>query len=991
MRHISPTALAALVLLTAAQAQEPAGEASGYLEVQGAFETWRAEHGETWTLRYDKEIGRAQLLHGSGAQALAQPVTEADWFSAARHFARETHAMHGIDLSTLVEGRVLFVPLGQIGTTDKMAVKFRQEVDGIPVEHGWFNVLFDLQGNLLAVDSTGQPGLAGFDTGVSIPQGDALFLALENFQRDAGIPATTVQDPELIIAQIAEGKLRQPHLVWRCDAQNLDPGFDPVGWTYYLDAGTGRVLDRRTSIHHFDVSGTVSSMLTPGTAPDTATNPEVSEPMFDVRVTSSQGNAVTDANGDFTIVGATAPVTVTVKYEGPWHNANNQAGTDYSLPATLTQASGNALLMNPSSQALVTAQANSAKWVSGLRNWIRFLDPSDATMDFTATSNCNISSTCNAYYNGSSVNFYQAGGGCVNTAYSTVVVHEMGHWANDRYGSGNGSDGFGEGNADTFAMYITDQPIVGEGFMGPGTMVRTGLNNRQFCGDSNPGCYGGVHADGEVLMGALWKVRARLKTTLGASAGSATADGIFSAWMNVYNDGQIKTIVEEHWLTLDDDDGNIYNGTPNFADIDGGFTDQGFPGIALQFVSFNNVTILGDTQDETNPRPVNADIAATFNPPVANPELYYRAGGGAFSSTPMTLVSGTTYTANVPAFQSPTKVEYYLRAEDNQGQFNTFPMGAPTTTISYIVGVVTVYYQDGFEAASGWTHGMNATQDDWQRSAEVGTSGSYGQSGDPANAFEGTNIWGNDLGPSGWNGAYQNNVSNWLRSPNIDLSTAQGSTLTFARWLTVEAGVYDQARVVMNGQVVWSNPTGSDLIDSSWQEMEIDVSQFDGNPSVQLEFRLLSDGGVVFGGWNIDDVKILSIEPVGGSCATTNYCAGKLNSQGVMPAIGSIGTPSVSAGDFELELHGGIAGKIAIYFWGDTQASIPFYGGLLCIQPPVHRGTLQVVDPFSFASWPIAVTSGMVGTERNYQVWGRDSAGSFGVLLSDGLWVRFCD
>ena len=96
----------------------------------------------------------------------------------------------------------------------------------------------------------------------------------------------------------------------------------------------------------------------------------------------------------------------------------------------------------------------------------------------------------------------------------------MGHWLNDLYGSGNGSDGFGEGNADVFAMYLVDDPIVGQDFCGSGCNVRDGNNTRQFCGDCCNGCYGQVHADGEVLMGALWKVRARLKVGLGSSAGS---------------------------------------------------------------------------------------------------------------------------------------------------------------------------------------------------------------------------------------------------------------------------------------------------------------------------------------------------------------------------------------------------------------------------------------------------------------------------------------
>ena len=409
------------------------------------------------------------------------------------------------------------------------------------------------------------------------------------------------------------------------------------------------------------------------------------------------------------------------------------------------------------------------------------------------------------------------------------------------------------------------------------------------------------------------------------------------------------------------------------------------------FVDFDNVTILGDTQDETHPRPVLADITATYNPPVINPELYYRAGGsGAFTSIPMAQVSGDTYTADVPPFLSPTIVEYYLRAEDALGQATSFPAAAPTETISYFVGVVAVRFEDGFEAPSGWTHGMDLNQDDWQRSAEVGLQGSGGQAGDPLNAFEGTNIWGNDLGASGWNGAYQDNTSNWLRSPYFDLSGANQSTLSFARWLTVEAGVYDQAQVKVNGQVVWQNPSGGDLVDTAWYPMEIDISQFDGNPAVQLEFRLITDGGVTFGGWNVDAVKVTSLDPVGGGCSAVSYCTAKLNSQGVTPAIGSTGTPSVAAGDFEVTLQGGIAGKLALEFWGDTQAGTPFYGGLLCVQPPLQRGTIQVVDPFSHCSWPVAVDPGMVGTTRFWQVWFRDSGDPFGVGLSDGLEVHFC-
>ena len=150
----------------------------------------------------------------------------------------------------------------------------------------------------------------------------------------------------------------------------------------------------------------------------------------------------------------------------------------------------------------------------------------------------------------------------------------------------------------------------------------------------------------------------------------------------------------------------------------------------------------------------------------------------------------------------------------------------------------------------------------------------------------GTNIWGNDLGPDGWNGLYSSSVSNWLRSPTIDLSQASETRLSLQRWLQVENASFDQARIRVNGQQVWINPTGSNLIDTSWNEMEIDISAIaDGNPSVQIEFSLVTNGSNTFGGWNIDDVSIFSL--TSGCPPPTTYCTAKLTSTFNVPVISS--------------------------------------------------------------------------------------------------------
>ena len=46
-----------------------------------------------------------------------------------------------------------------------------------------------------------------------------------------------------------------------------------------------------------------------------------------------------------------------------------------------------------------------------VRDWIRGLNPTDTIPQLQYTSNVNQASTCNAFFNGSSINFFLAGGG----------------------------------------------------------------------------------------------------------------------------------------------------------------------------------------------------------------------------------------------------------------------------------------------------------------------------------------------------------------------------------------------------------------------------------------------------------------------------------------------------------------------------------------------------------------------------------------------------
>ncbi len=263
-------------------------------------------------------------------------------------------------------------------------------------------------------------------------------------------------------------------------------------------------------------------------------------------------------------------------------------------------------------------------------------------------------------------------------------------------------------------------------------------------------------------------------------------------------------------------------------------------------------TVLADTTDVAGPYRVDADVSSLIGTNVVSVTLYYDVGGGFLSRQMVPSGTADGYVSSIPGLFGSGTVKYYIEAVDDQGYTEQAPAGMGPGYYQFFVGDFNSIWSDDFEISdNGWTHGGTG-QDDWMRDVPTGNGG-Y----DPADAYSGAKIWGNDLGPSGYNGNYSTNVNNWLESPAIDCSGQTGVYLRYRRWLTVEAGQYDQTRIQVNGNTVWQNDYSTDHIDTDWELHEIDISAYaDNNPSVKIKFTLTTDGGVEYGGWNIDDLKV---------------------------------------------------------------------------------------------------------------------------------------
>lgn len=274
---------------------------------------------------------------------------------------------------------------------------------------------------------------------------------------------------------------------------------------------------------------------------------------------------------------------------------------------------------------------------------------------------------------------------------------------------------------------------------------------------------------------------------------------------------------------------------------------------------------LPDTQNEAGPYTATVDVVSQTAATVTGVDLFWRLEGQPTFNTITMGPTGTPdqWSGDIPGQQSPERVEYYMVATDSAGGSAYTPDGlqAGENLNRFVIGVYNRISFFDFEAAGdeGWAHVQVAAQDDWQRGTPAG------KVEDPGAAYAGSNAWGNDLGPSGFNGSYASNVENYLESPALDCSGQTGVKLRFARWLTVEEGQYDQAQIHVNGQLVWENPFSGNLVDTAWSLQDLDISTWaDNNPSVEVRFSLKSDGGVELGGWNIDNFELYTLEPVGG-------------------------------------------------------------------------------------------------------------------------------
>jgi hypothetical protein len=648
----------------------------------------------------------------------------------------------------------------------------------------------------------------------------------------------------------------------------------PGRWMCFVDAVSGELLYRQNRIvaegDHGDgqdagadvtVEATVQ-LTNPLNAPTVAV-------MRNMNLTIGNQDFVTDANG-FVGSGINGPVAHTAELSGLWSTVVNGSNTP-SLSGTL-QEGANVVSFDPES----SLEDRSAYYhVNIIHDHCTAILPGFTGMDFSLTTNVGLTTgDCNAFYDGSSINFYLEGNDCYSLALvNDVVYHEYGHGINDNYYQVNGGNfingAMGEGYADFWGFSVTQNPVLAPGYTisDPDAYIRRYDQNRKvYPADIT----GEVHADGEIIAGAWWDTYLllgndmQLTTELFAMAypglQAETAGG---------NEGVAYRDVLIDVLQADDDDGNLLNGTPHGEAIGEGFRLHG-----ITLLTGFDVT---HTPMETAPVndaiiiEANASVTGIFQSYLQGVQLSYRVNQGAWQQMMMTNTGGSNYEASIPGQPMGTVISYYIGLLDVSGVISgVTPSGAadvdPNLPNYLLVGYDLKLTEnvDNLNELGDWDLGLagdNNTTGTWELFDPNPTYSTVDNTliqTDDQHTVGGEFCFftGNGTDSSTPGEADVDAGHTTLRSDPIDLSSYVNPTFTYYRWYTnsppggANPGAdWWQVQITNNGtDWVYVENTKSD--DRAWRKVAFRVQDFvTPTSAVQLRF-IASDSTRV--GQNLD-------------------------------------------------------------------------------------------------------------------------------------------
>jgi hypothetical protein len=401
---------------------------------------------------------------------------------------------------------------------------------------------------------------------------------------------------------------------------------------------------------------------------------------------------------------------------------------------------------------------------------------------------------------------------------------------------------FGEGYGDTMSAMIYDDIVLGRGWSGnPNVGLRNSITaNIQYpCSAS---CNSAIHCCGQQLPALWWRIRENIGSNPTSPEGIEMARDRQVAWSMITLGGPNSsnaigpaTITEV--LLVDDDDGNLTNGTPNRAAICAAFAAGGLqcpalPPIYFEYPSGRPGEV---TPGQTTSFGVNV-VGTTATPQPGTGTITYRVAGGSFTTVPMTQTAPNQYTATLPAADCAQTIEFYVSAESSTSAMFSDPAGAPASLFSSlaILGATPISIVDlNFETDPGWTvTNTSLSTGQWER---VVPHTPPSQLCPPSDADASGRCWVTD----NRSGNFDVDGGPTILTTNAyDLSAYPMVQVSYYRWYASINGVVDnfQFQYSVNNGSTWTNLETFTASTPSWQQVSFNIP----NPSAQTRFRWIA-------------------------------------------------------------------------------------------------------------------------------------------------------
>ncbi|MET0556605.1 MAG: PepSY domain-containing protein, partial [Vicinamibacteria bacterium] len=568
-----------------------------------------------------------------------ESVDEAAVAEATRAFIDQHRDVLGIDVSQLGAAKATRVTadLWQVSIPQAFrGVPVRYGRIAASISHGnlvtigtetWGNVSARTPSPLLSADKAMEAGFAyaegrtGHDEITRPPALELVPFAPQDLQEGEGFAGSV-------------GKGYGHYLVWTFEFTRPP---ELSRWEVMVDATSGQVLAFQDTNQYVErgFTGGVYPVTDTGICPDAARcgTMQLGWPMPFANTGFASPNNFTNSAGVYNYTSGTAATTLAGRYvrmvdtcgavnESSATGAINLGGANNQHDCTSGGASAGDTPASRSGFYELNKLAEQA------RGWL----PNNTWLNAQLTSNMNLNQTCNAFWGGGTVNFYRSGGGCRNTGeIAAVFDHEWGHGLDDNDAAGALSNS-SEGYADIAAIYRLQTSCVGYGFFqtddGCGqTADGTGFNTNEnqngglhcntncsgvrdadwakhsdntpdtpanfVCGSCLSGsgpCGRQVHCAAAPSRQAAWDFATRDLTAAPFSLDSQTAfivanrtfyqgSGNIGAWHSCTcpstSAGCATANGYIQWITADDDNGNLNDGTPHMTAIFNAFNRHG--------------------------------------------------------------------------------------------------------------------------------------------------------------------------------------------------------------------------------------------------------------------------------------------------------------------------------------------------------------------------------------------------------------------------------